>query len=184
MQMAWVRATPLVHQKTYNKMLNRGQGLPLSLIVLAIAAALVLVLVVFFTVGGSGATFSKISKVSASIGSEELDTVKAGCRQACDTAKSSVSDASQWVSSAYCSKKSSIDVNGNGKLEDGKDKAGNAASDETNLRCWHPPISIGCSFSVSTQAGTRNINKETADLAAGVRAEDDAAHECGTTDLK
>ncbi len=165
--------------------------MPLSLIVLAIVAALVLVLIIAFTVGGAGSTFSRIFKVGAATGGEELELVKAGCRQACSTAQSSVRNSAEWVSSSYCSRKASVDLNGNGKLENGKENNDNVngvdITDETGLRCWHGPINIGCSFPISTETGTKTVVRDTVasdnlqglDAAAKPAAEPD----CKMTDI-
>jgi hypothetical protein len=136
-------------------MAKRGQGLPLNLIVLAIIAALVLVLIIAFTVGGAGSSFSRIFKVGATAAGDEIESVRAACRQSCSTAESTVGNLDEWKTSGYCKKKSSIDLDGSGKLDDSTDPA----KDEVGIRCWSKPISIQCSFSVSTAGGVKTINR-------------------------
>src|SRR3989344_4987580 len=100
-------------------MAKRAQGLPLNLIVLAIIAALVLVLIIAFTVGGAGSTFSRIFKVSTSTTGEEIDSVRAACRNACNNAELSITGSSQWATADYCKKRFNLDVDSSGKIEPG-----------------------------------------------------------------
>lgn len=123
-------------------MVKRAQGLPLNLIVLAIIAALVLVLIIAFTVGGAGSTFSRIFKVGTTTIGDEVDSVRAACRNACNNAELSVQNGQQWVNAEYCKKKINIDKNGNGKLDVG----------ETDLKCWQDPVIVSCQFSVGSTA--------------------------------
>ncbi len=164
-------------------MAKRGQGLPLNLIVLAIIAALVLVLIIAFTVGGAGSSFSRIFKVGATAAGDEIESIRAACRQACSTAESTVTNGQEWITSGYCKKRSSIDLDGDGKVEDLS-----SSLDETSLRCWYDPISIGCSLSVSTPAGVKTINKGTVGVpSSGANEATDTnpkdAADCENTDL-
>ncbi len=128
-------------------MATKGQGLPLNLIVLAIIAALVLVLVIAFTVGGGGAAFSRIFKVGSTAVGEDIDSVRAVCRNACSNAELSVQSAPQWPSAEYCKKGFNIDRNGDGKIED--TVAGGATTKERSIRCWDEPVSVSCQFSTT-----------------------------------
>jgi hypothetical protein len=128
-------------------MAKSGQGLPLNLIVLAIIAALVLVVTIAFTVGGAGTTFSKIGKTATAATGDELETVRASCRSACDSSRFGLSSTSEWANSAYCKKATSLDLNGDGSI----------GTTETGLRCWSAPISTGCSAQVSAVSGVQTV---------------------------
>jgi hypothetical protein len=135
---------------------NNGQGLPLNLIVLAIVAALVLVLVIAFTIGGAGTAFGRIGKTGTAATGEEIDTIRAACRQACSVTQNSLTATGEWTTSAYCGKTLSVDLDGDGTLE----PANQAGQRETGLKCWQSPIAVGCSVSINTPTGVVSVRED------------------------
>ena len=133
--------------------MEKGQGLPINVVVLAIIGIVVLVIVVAFAVGSSGTTFSKIGKIGASAGGDELAIVRQDCNQQCGFAKNVVAgagDTSQWRSTTYCQKTINLDLDSDGSIE----PVNSAGQREQNLKCWNAPISAGCKIQFQSLAGS------------------------------
>lgn len=100
----------------------KAQGLPLSFIVLAAISALVLILVIAFTIGGLGGFFRQITIAG---GIQDLSTVQTACKSACDRLLPGITE-TQFKSSDYCTRKFTVDLNSNSKVDTG----------EQGLNCW------------------------------------------------
>ena len=91
--------------------MQKGQGLPLSFIVIAAISALVLILVIAFTIGGLGGFFRQIISPAP----EDLSVVQSACRSFCDQLVT-VSTATQFRGSTYCTKTYAVDLNDDGSI--------------------------------------------------------------------
>ena len=135
--------------------MKRAQGLPLNAIVLAVIAIIVLVLVVIFATGGLSKLFGGITTVGGQ--TSDLGTAQVACQSACNSLKVGASEA-MFKSSSYCTKRYTIDLNSNGKIETTVTTAG---PKEIGIPCWNerrgistnslPSISVRCT--IQTDAG-------------------------------
>jgi len=131
-------------------MAKKGQGLPLNLIVLAAMAALILVLVIAFTIGGAGAFFGKIFRGGVTAVGEEINVVQTTCNSLCQQAQT-VSSTVTWKTSQYCRRTFNVDRNGDGVLNQ---STSDPKANEVGLHCADDPITVSCSASITTAAGS------------------------------
>ena len=122
--------------------MQKGQGLPLSFIVIAAISALVLILVIAFTIGGLGGFFRQIISPAP----EDLSVVQSACRSFCDQLVT-VSTATQFRGSTYCTKTYAVDLNDDGDIN--TDVA--AGKIEAGLNCWG--LDIGSICTLQTTGG-------------------------------
>lgn len=116
-----------------NKVMKKGQGLPLNTVIIAILVVLVLIVLVIFFLTGTGGLTKTVRDIfyKTTVGTDKGIAIQT-CQKFCNDAKQ-VSDVEN---SAYCTVTYNIDWDNDGEIDpDG----GNPPATKV-YRCYQPPL--------------------------------------------